>query len=114
MAKKAAPSITEQEWFSPKNYLWLISATEKLPIARREAGRRKFRLLACAYCRRVWHLIQDAEHRDLVELAERVAEGDAPMADLAEAYRQMRKATAALRTGPRSVAGEVVRGVAEK
>src|SRR5437870_12602198 len=59
MVEKAAHSITEREWFSPENYLWLISAAEKLPIARRAAGRRKFRLLACAYCRRIWHLIQD-------------------------------------------------------
>jgi hypothetical protein len=113
MGKKAALSITEQEWFSPENYLWLISAAEKLPIAKRPAGRRKFRLLACAYCRRIWHLMQDAEHREIVEFAERVAEGDATMEDLTEAYRRMRKATAALR-GHRSMVGETVRGVAER
>src|SRR5262249_16202013 len=35
MAKKPTLSLTEQEWFSPVNYLWLISSAEKLPIAKR-------------------------------------------------------------------------------
>jgi hypothetical protein len=113
VAAGSSVPITEEEWFSPVNYLWLISAAEKLPIARTKAGRRKFRLLSCACGRLVWHHFQDEMHRELLELAERVAEDAATMEELQAAYREMRKVKEAQR-GLRGIVGELVRGATEK
>jgi hypothetical protein len=53
--------------------------------ARRKAGRRKLRLLACAFCRRAWKRIDDPRGRTAVEVAEQFADGLAGKEELAGA-----------------------------
>jgi hypothetical protein len=55
---------------------------------------RKQRLLACACCRRIWHLLADARYRQAIEVAERYAEGLARKADLIAARDAARAAAA--------------------
>jgi hypothetical protein len=47
---------------------------------------RRFRLLAVAFCRRIWHLMDETDRR-IVETAERFADGKATEADLAAVRR---------------------------
>src|SRR5262245_57402359 len=49
---------------------------------RAPASERKLRLVAAAFCRQVWHLLEDARSRSAVEAGERVAAGDCPVSDL--------------------------------
>ena len=61
--------MTETEWFT---------ATEPGPLLnhlRPDEGARKTRLLKCACCRSVWHLLPDHRSREGVEAAERFADG---------------------------------------
>jgi hypothetical protein len=64
--------MTEAEWFAcvvPDSMVMLIGS---------KVGSRKLRLVACACCRRIWHLYilkRDQPSRRLVEIVEAVADG---------------------------------------
>jgi hypothetical protein len=61
--------MTEAEWLAcedPERLLVFLRGT---------ARERKLRLFACACCRRVWHLLTDADSRAAAEAAERFADG---------------------------------------
>jgi hypothetical protein len=64
---------------------WLACTEPKLMLTQlhgdRVDGGRQRRLLACASCRLIWHLLREEKHRKAVEVSERYADG---MADLAE------------------------------
>jgi hypothetical protein len=71
--------MTEDEWLAsdnPEPLLW---------HARRRANARKRRLVGCACCRRVWHLVGDRRSRQAVEAGESFADGQIDRKQLARA-----------------------------
>jgi hypothetical protein len=62
--------MTEQQWLD------CTDPTPMLELLRGKVSERKWRLLACACCRRVWHLLRDPRHRAAVVAAERLADGE--------------------------------------
>ena len=86
--------MTEAEWLKcPAMSLMCSHLRLEKRINYTESGRRKFRLLACQCCRRVWSVIKDARLRRAVELSERYADKRASKSDLGKAWATA-KATA--------------------
>jgi hypothetical protein len=75
----------EERWRRSHNPHTLLKLVEE----RVSGGKRKFRLLAAAFCRRAWGKF-DAEHRHALEVIERYADGEAK-------YTEMRLAVAGMR-----------------
>jgi hypothetical protein len=73
--------VTEAEWLKASE------PREMLEFIGSRASDRKLRLLACACCRRVWHLA-NAPGRVAVETAERFADGQATGEELEVARRK--------------------------
>ena len=74
--------MTESDW---------LTATEPRVLfgyLRGRASDRKLRLVACACCRRLWHLLTDERSRAAVEAGERFADDPACRRELATARRQ--------------------------
>jgi hypothetical protein len=85
--------MTEAEWLACSD------PTAMLDFLRGKVSERKWRLLGCACCRRVWHLLSDVRHREAVAIAERLADGEAteegarPVADASYSATFHRPAT---------------------
>ena len=60
--------MTEAEWLACKDPAKMLLAVE------RRASERKFRLFACACCRRIWHLLPDEACQVAVERGEEYAD----------------------------------------
>jgi len=61
--------MTEAEWLectNPTFMWWFVEG---------KTSDRKLRLVACACCRRIWHLLSDERSKALVETAENLADG---------------------------------------
>jgi hypothetical protein len=61
--------MTEAEWDA------CTDPAPMLDTLRGKVSERKWRLLCCACCRRVWRLLRDRRHRAAVAAAERLADG---------------------------------------
>ncbi len=91
--------MTEQQWLnSPEPVRMLTYLRFGRNIARTRAGRRKLLLFGCACCRHVAHLFPDEPGWPVVDLAERLADGDVSQAEVGAALRD---AAPTLRDGER-------------
>src|SRR5262249_34521342 len=78
--------VTEQEGLeSDDSFAMLLFILKWKGMNRRKAGRRKLRLLGCASCRVVWEPMTDPRSRHAVEVAERLADGQASAAEVERA-----------------------------
>jgi hypothetical protein len=75
--------MTEDEWRAFRHPEAMLNALGE------RVTERKCRLLACACCRRIWHLMTDARVREAVEIAERLADGLATQRQRKAAYALM-------------------------
>jgi hypothetical protein len=71
--------VTEEEWVRETNPDKLAEHLRtKMRANRTKSGRRKFHLLACAACRRLWHLFEsDLNDARVIEAVEELADGRA-------------------------------------
>jgi hypothetical protein len=75
--------MTEAEWLACAN------PTPMLHFVRGRASDRKLRLFAVACCRRIWDKLPGETCHRAVELAERFADGHAPVEELATAFNTL-------------------------
>src|SRR5579862_4987920 len=93
MGRRRSLAMTEADWLACRDSKVML---EELDIVqegllggdyhRKGARARKWRLLACAICRRVYSLL-DESSRQVIDTVERFAEGDASLEELATARR---------------------------
>jgi hypothetical protein len=75
--------VTERQWLNCKDPAKMVHFLEPMPLFRndpdpgQEVRPRKFRLFACACCRRIQDLLVHPEVRAALEVAERYADGQA-------------------------------------
>jgi hypothetical protein len=67
---RAKPSITEEAWLA------LGDPVRMLQCLPQRSSKRKWRLFACACCRRIWERLPDKHCREAVAVAERFADGE--------------------------------------
>jgi hypothetical protein len=73
--------MTEAEWLACDD------PERMLPVLRRRASQRRFRLFAAACCRRVWDCVPPLDSQEAVEVAERYADNHANRGNLVAARR---------------------------
>jgi len=80
--------MTEEEWLACRDPDALLEFLLSEAACRRrpQPSRRKFRLFACACCRRIWPFLTDDRSRHAVEMAERHADRLATREELALAF----------------------------
>jgi hypothetical protein len=76
--------MTEEEWLETNNPVALVNY-----LADR-TSERKLRLLACAACRRILHVMREPESHTALEIGERYAEGDCSLKELLRTEEEAR------------------------
>ena len=76
--------MTETEWLTCTN------PQKMLEFLQPDEEARKTRLFKCACCRLLWHLLTDKRSREGVEVAERIADGEADQGELSQAAERSR------------------------
>jgi hypothetical protein len=82
--------MTEAQWLAGEDPEAMLGHLEG------KASPRKLRLFACACCRRLWHLLEDARSREALEVSERFADGQAVEADVQAAVARAWEAVEAI------------------
>src|SRR5262245_10540092 len=67
--------MTEAEWISCEDSESMLWHLRDRRLDGHELSERKWRLLACAFCRQIWHLLPDELSRSTVELCEYYVDG---------------------------------------
>jgi hypothetical protein len=84
-------ALTEADWLASDSVDTLLTyLRQHRRVSRAPGSRRRFRLFACACCRRQWPLFTDEQWRRAVEVAELAADGQAGKKELAEAHQTAR------------------------
>jgi hypothetical protein len=78
---------------TPSEWLTCTDPARMLEHVEPGASERKLRLFASACCRRIWHLLPEADSRFAVEAAERYADGLAGHEELEQAGERGKRAT---------------------
>jgi hypothetical protein len=85
--------MTEAEWLASEEVFPMLRfILDHNGMNRRKAGRRKLRLFGCACCRQIWDRLTDARPRQAVEVAERLADGLVPKAEVERTRAQLQEA----------------------
>src|SRR5947209_7195085 len=79
--------MTESEWLSCTDAICMLE------FLRGKVSDRKLRLFACAFCRRIWHLLLDERSRQAVGESEKHADGVASDRVLREAEADAARAS---------------------
>lgn len=79
--------MSEEEWLTSRNWSYLHDCLDELRIE----NERKFRLVACASCRRISFLLSDDRCKRAVLAAEQFADGMIVEADLASSHYAARQ-----------------------
>jgi hypothetical protein len=78
--------MTERQWLGSVAVMKMtLFVASRDGAARRKAGRRKLRLFGCFSCRQLWEQMTDARSRHAVEVAERLADDGATIAQVKQA-----------------------------
>jgi hypothetical protein len=73
--------MNKEEWRA------CIDPGEMLEFLERRSSDRKLHLFAVACCRRAWHASTDSRHREVIEAAERFADGLLSAAEFEEVLK---------------------------